>query len=544
MRVDVAFELDEAGVGRLAEALALKLVAGDCVALHGDLGAGKSTLARAFIRAALCDPHADVPSPTFPIEQVYDAARGAIAHYDLYRLSGADELADIGFEERQPVSVVLVEWPERARELLPPSRLDLNLSPGRTVDTRRVVLRADGGIAQRVKRALAIRAFLDAAPPPWNTAGLTHLHGDASVRSYGRLHVRGFVARSAASGIPPISSPLPHGGTQSRTAILMDAPRQPNGPPIRDGKPYSQIARLAEDVAPFVAVGTALRGVGLAACDVLARDLHAGLLIVEDFGDVAYREACAAGHDQATLWAAAVDVLIALRRNPIPTVLPLPDGATHILQRFDRAALEIELDLILDWYWPAMTGVEAPADMRAEFRALWSPVLDRMRAEPPGIFLRDFHSPNLFWRPERTGTDRVGLIDFQDALAEPWAYDLASILQDARVDVPIALERREFARYAAAMQSIDPGFDADRFAAIYAAFGAQRNTRLIGLWVRLLKRDGKAGYLQHMPRTWDYLRRNLAHPSLAALRAFYERHSPAWSADGSSEAMLLGGGQS
>ena len=159
MSIDVVLELDEAGVARLAEALALKLVAGDCIALDGDLGAGKSTLARAFIRASLGDHEAEVPSPTFPIEQVYETQRGPIAHYDLYRLSGGGELADIGFEERQPVSVILVEWPERAIEMLPTARLDVSLSPGGVPDRRRLQLRASGAIAARVERALAIRAF-------------------------------------------------------------------------------------------------------------------------------------------------------------------------------------------------------------------------------------------------------------------------------------------------------------------------------------------------------------------------------------------------
>lgn len=159
MSVDVVFELDEAGVARLAEALALKLVAGDCIALHGDLGAGKSTFARAFIRAALGDSDAEVPSPTFAIEQVYETPRDPIAHYDLYRLSGGDELADIGFDERQPVSVVLVEWPERALDMLPTARLDLTLSARGTPDLRRVTLQAHGPIASRVARALAIRSI-------------------------------------------------------------------------------------------------------------------------------------------------------------------------------------------------------------------------------------------------------------------------------------------------------------------------------------------------------------------------------------------------
>ena len=150
----------------------------------------------------------------------------------------------------------------------------------------------------------------------------------------------------------------------------------------------------------------------------------------------------------------------------------------------------------------------------------------RQIVTPSGLFLRDYHSPNIFWRPERAGLDRVGIIDYQDALAEPWAYDLASLLQDARVDVPAELERREFARYCAEVAAYEASFDPAVFAATYATFGAQRNTRLVGLWVRLLKRDGKPGYLKHMPRTWDYLQRNLAHPDLAVLRGWYDTHFP------------------
>ncbi len=493
--------VDEAGLARLAEVLALKVQPGDCIALHGNLGAGKTTFARAFIRAVLGEPEGEVPSPTFAIEQVYETPRLTIAHYDLYRLSGPEDLAEIGFEEQTQSAVTLVEWPERADALLPSSRIDVRLEPAANSDQRHVELRASGAAVPRLARALIIHKFL-AGLPDWQAAHVQYLNGDASSRSYARLI------------------------TPERRAVLMDAPRQPDGPPIRDGKPYSRIAHLAEDVRPFVAVQAGLLGAGLAAPILLAHDLDAGLLLTSDIGELYFGRAVTEGDAQAPLWSAAVDVLLALRAKPFAHTLPLPDGTTHTLPRFDRAALEIELDLLLDWYWPTAKGAAPPAATRSEFRVLWSPILDRMLVEPRGIFLRDFHSPNLFWRPDLSGTDRVGLIDFQDALAEPWAYDLVSLLQDARVDVPEELEQREFARYCATISERDAEFDREAFAHAYAAFGAQRNTRLIGLWIRLLQRDGKPGYMQHMPRTWDYLRRNLAHPGLGDLRGWYQRHFP------------------
>lgn len=491
---------DEAGLARLARCLALKLRPGDAIALHGDLGAGKSTFARAFIRAALGDPAAEVPSPTFPIEQLYETPRGMIAHYDLYRLSGPDELEDLGFVERAEASIVLIEWPERGEGLLPENRIDLHLAPDRDPALRGVGLSAHGALAARAARAVAMARFLDGVAD-WRDADITFLDGDASTRSYARL--------TRADGV---------------TAVLMDAPRQPDGPPVRDGKPYSRIAHLAEDVRPFVAVQGGLVESGLAAPALFGTDLAAGFVLSSDLGDLSFGRALAAGHDQATLWAAAVDVLVALRRRPFARTLPLPDGSTHALPRFDRAALEIEVGLLLDWYWPYAKGAPAPASVRRDFEALWAPLLDRMLAEVPGIFLRDYHSPNLFWRPAEAGLARVGVIDFQDALAEPWAYDLVSLLQDARVDVPASLEARERARYLDAIAATETGFDRDAFLATYAVFGAQRNTRLIGLWVRLLQRDHKPGYMQHMARTWDYVARNLAHPALADLRGWYETH--------------------
>jgi N-acetylmuramate 1-kinase len=218
--------------------------------------------------------------------------------------------------------------------------------------------------------------------------------------------------------------------------------------------------------------------------------------------------------------------LIRLRGVPLPPRLPLPDGTCYTLPRRDRAALEIEIELLLDWLWPAINGAPASDSVRAEFSALWAPVIDRLLALPGGWFLRDYHSPNLIWLPERKGVARVGILDFQDALNESFAFDLVSLLQDARIDVPEDLESELLAHYCREVQRREPTFDPAAFAAAYADFGAQRNTRLLGLWARLLKRDGKPQYLQHFPRTWGYLARNLRNPSLAPLATWYEQHFP------------------
>ncbi|MFM9942810.1 MAG: tRNA (adenosine(37)-N6)-threonylcarbamoyltransferase complex ATPase subunit type 1 TsaE [Hyphomicrobiaceae bacterium] len=488
---------------RIAELVALKVRLGDVIALHGDLGAGKTTFARALIRALLNDADAEVPSPTFPIVQSYATARLEVAHFDLYRLTGPDELEEVGFHDATATGLAVVEWPGRAGDALPAERLDVRLAAGPDADSRQVALTAVGSWEARIERLKTINTFLTGALPHGAVPKISYLQGDASSRAYARLaHI--------ASG----------------ALVLMDAPRMPDGPVVANGLPYSRIAHLAEDVRPFVAVGTALAATGIAVPKIYATNLDAGLLLLEDLGDQTFGQALRGGQSQSGMIAAAVDVLVHLRGHPLPRDLPLPDGSVHRLARFDRAALEIEIGLLLDWYWPAVKDTAPSPAERAEFMALWSPILDTMLAAPAGLFLRDYHSPNLFWWPERAGIDRIGVIDFQDALAEAWAYDLVSVLQDARVDVPASIEAREIDRYCREMAAREPGFDPEAFRALYAAFGAQRNTRLVGLWVRLLRRDGKPGYLQHMPRTWDYLARNLTHPDLAALKAWYDRQFP------------------
>ena len=500
-----AWAIADADQGQLelaAQLLALKVRRGDVIALSGDLGAGKTTFARAVIRALLGEPDAEVPSPTFPLVQAYDTPRLSVAHFDLYRLTGPDDLEEIGFADAITQGLALVEWPERAEAALPDDRIEIAFKAASDPERRHIEITGLGEAAARVARLSLIHVFTASAVPDLAGVRVAYLQGDASSRAYARL--------TGPSG----------------PRVLMDAPRMPDGPPVRNGQPYSRIAHLAEDVTPFVAIGLALEQAGLSVPHIHAADLDAGLLLLEDLGDLTFGRALATGRDQCRMWLAAVDMLAALRATPLPAELPLPDGKTYRLPRFDRAALEIEIGLILDWYWPAVKGSACPDPVRAEFMGLWSPVLDRMLAAPPGVFLRDVHSPNLFWLPDRAGTQQVGVIDFQDALAEHWSYDLASLLQDARVDVPEALEKAGFERYCTTVAATEPGFDRDSFAMAYAAFGLQRNTRLAGLWVRLLKRDGKPQYLRHMPRTWDYVARNLAHPSLAPLQAWYDQHFP------------------
>jgi tRNA threonylcarbamoyl adenosine modification protein YjeE len=493
-------DVDEAHSGRLAQLIALKLKPGDAIALHGDLGAGKTTFARALVRALLGDDEAEVPSPTFALMQLYDAPRLKLAHLDLYRLADESETDELGVADILDIGAIIVEWPERAPALLPPDRLDILIREGSRPDTRTISITPSGTWDTRLQRLDEIAAFVGYAPK-WAHAQLHYLQGDASARAYARLHAR-----------------------DGERAVLMDAPRLPDGPPIRNGLPYSRIAHLAEDVTPFVAVAGALSAAGLSVPTIHHADLDRGLLLLEDFGDRVFGRELENGTSQADLWRAATDALSVLHRTEVPAAIALTNGASHVVPRQDRGALAIEVELLPDWYWPALFGSPIPADVRAEFLAAWNGIFDKLLALPTGWVLRDYHSPNLMWLPERDGARRVGIIDFQDALVGPPAYDLVSLLQDARLDVPADLEAVMFEHYCQRAMMDQQRFDAAAFQFAYSALGAQRNTKILGIFARLARRDGKPGYLRHVLRLWRYLERDLAHPELSSLRAWFDRH--------------------
>jgi N-acetylmuramate 1-kinase len=215
---------NERAMHRLVVDIAAAIEPGDLVTLSGDLGAGKTTFARALIRHLAGDEQMEVPSPTFTLVQSYDLPRFTIAHGDLYRVTGSSELAELGFDDLPEGAVILLEWPDRAAAFLPKDRLDLTitLAPQLGPEVRNVRITGYGNVAARAEQLAAVRRFLDQSG--FAEAERQRLAGDASTRSYERLTLG------------------------DRQVILMNAPRRPDGPPVRNGRPYSAIAHLAEDV--------------------------------------------------------------------------------------------------------------------------------------------------------------------------------------------------------------------------------------------------------------------------------------------------------
>jgi N-acetylmuramate 1-kinase len=314
------------------------------------------------------------------------------------------------------------------------------------------------------ERERQIEAFLRAAG--FARAQRQPLAGDASARRYQRLH----------------------GGP--RPAVLMDAP-----PGVID-------------VRPFLAIAGWLRGRGWSAPEVLAADPVVGLVLLEDLGDALFtRTIAAAPALEEPLYAAAIDLLVAIQRAEPPADLP----------PYDDAWLLREAALLTEWF--ASDLGERAGD---EYLDAWRETLPQARAGADALVYVDYHADNLLWLPERDGLARVGLLDFQDARLGPPAYDLASLLLDARRDVDPALAARMIERYLAARPELRP----DAFAGSFAILGVQRNAKILGLFTRLARRDGKPRYLAPLPRVRAHLVAGLDHPALGPVRAWFERHLP------------------
>jgi N-acetylmuramate 1-kinase len=365
----------------------------------------------------------------------------------------------------------------------------------------------------KTARADQMQRFIDEAG--WQGAQLLPLAGDASTRRYVRLARNG------------------------RTAMLMDQPRGVESaacPPdasadTRRQLGYNAMALLAgPDCRPFAAVSHYLRGRGMSAPEIMAHDYANGFLLIEDFGDGRFADLMAGGKPERAFYETAIDALVDLHAESAPKTLTVPGSADPVhLLAYDAVAMEAEVLLLCDWFIPAASGSPISDDARQEFVAAWRQALSQLDLSAPVMVLRDYHAENLMWIEDRSGIARAGMLDFQDALAGSPAYDLISLVEDARREVRVELAHLMTRRYVGARKLRDAHFDEEAFRFAAALLAAQRNTKIVGIFARLWKRDGKVRYTQYLPRMWGYLERDLSHPALGNLKSWFDRHvSRAW----------------
>jgi aminoglycoside/choline kinase family phosphotransferase len=329
--------------------------------------------------------------------------------------------------------------------------------------------------AHRPDRGAEMDRFL--ARIGWHGAVRSMLAGDASFRRYERVH------------------------HQNTIAVLMDAP-----PPW-------------EDVRPFLAVTEHLKNFGLSVPTILAADEAEGFLLLEDLGDHSFTKLLKAQPSrERELYLAATQALAAIHRASRADTATLAAA----LKPYDMSVYLREAALLAEWFLPQVVGIDRARALHDEYLALWKNILQAANLRQTCLVHRDYHADNLFWLDDRADHHAVGMIDYQDALWGDPAYDLASLLEDARRDVSASTTADCFARF-----STDLGENAHDFAVRYSVLAAQRNAKIIGIFTRLCVRDGKAHYLDFLPRVWAHFTRDLTHPALAPMRDFIDAHVPA-----------------
>jgi len=483
---------DEAGTRRLADDVAAILQPGDVIALHGDLGMGKSALARAIIRRLAGDTGLEVPSPTFTLVQSYETARLPVHHFDLYRLADPDELVEIGFFDLVVDGVALIEWPDRAGGDLPADRLDIVISEGESREARHFEFRTTSDRwDERLDETFAARDLL-------MTAGLgdadrTHVQGDASTRRFERA------------------------STGSDSAIVMHWPRFGDLPVHADGLSYEALVHATDSLDAFLAIGDTLRRAGFRAPRLRAADEARRLLLLEDLGSDGIAPGGVADADRYLAAARRLADMAVLSWPPIVTA---DDGRSFPLPAYDRRALLTEVELFASWYAPSVAGQPlAPADCAA-WLSLWDELLARFDADRSALVLKDYHSPNILWQAEG---DPIGLIDYQDALLGPAAYDLASLMTDARIDVADDLAAAMFETYCDRRQALAGPFDIAAFHDAVTILSAQRNAKILGRFVRYARLTGRTHHLRFVPRVRANFEKALAEKVLADVKLWYER---------------------
>jgi len=481
---------NEAATQIFATDLACALQPQDFVALRGDLGSGKSTLARALIRTLMRDRSLEVPSPTFSLIQHYQCDRFELAHADLYRLSNFQEIEELGLIEILNQGILLVEWPEHAGDLLPSPTFLLEFDY--QAEGRQLKVSMTQDASARLQRSRQIRIFLDEAGK--GEAQRYYLAGDASSRRYETIITDNMCEKY----------------------VLMDAAQMH---PTHTATPinYAQSVHLAQDVRQFVGMARLLENKGFGAPRIFASDLNGALLLLEHLGQEGIVNKTGSVMMERVL--AAAELLADIHSTHWPVETSWPDLVLKI-PTYDQQTLYRETCLLLDWYLPYQLGVDVTNPMRQLYGDIWDELTLRLQQAEQGLCLRDYHSPNIIWREEKSGHARLGLIDFQDALIGPVAYDVASLAQDARVTITIEQEAAIIEAYCARRKFHDTLFDETGLRNIYPLAATQRVMKILGLFVRLDQRDGKPDYLKALPRLLDYLQRNLQSPDLAALRLF------------------------
>ena len=427
-----------------------------------------------------------------------------ISHFDLYRISDFEELYEIGLEESWQFGAALIEWPDRAEDLLPADVLWIQFEPSDGEDSRKVTLSGMGDWATRLQTICNKRQLLINAS--WGRGLIKPIASDLSPRLYDRV-------------LLPTNDIEDDNSEDLTSAILMNMPPREPGPLLPDGRKYDLVAHRVTELSPMISICEGLRMMGLRVPHIYGADVPNGLMLWEDFGGETL--SVTAESPVAERYIATAHHLATLHNQSQPSQFD-GTGGPHRLSHYDRDAYLVELDVFLDHYWPHVKGSACSDAVRTRFKTLWEPLLETLATSEQVLVLRDVQDPNCFWLPDAPDGKMVGFIDFQDCLIGPSAYDLAALATDARVTISNRLEADILSAYLAKRDI--KGESRDSFLMSYCLCVAQRTMKNLGAFARAADQWNRPSYLAHIPRSLDYLRKALTHPLLSDLKDWVDHH--------------------
>ena len=469
---------------KLSKELAPLLNEGGVVTLNGQIGAGKTTLAKLIIQQLTQTPLEDIVSPTFNLYHTYNKDNLEIAHYDFYRIESEMELHEIDLNESFTDKICIIEWADKFRDFLPKDRIEIFIKC--TKNERVYRINPLGKFREVVSNRAKIENFLGGLDI--NFTELQRLPGDASKRNYYRVM------------------------SSDNTMIVMDATQKSD---------IKNKTGLTNGIDDFIKIQEYLNSIDVRVPKLIVRNKIDNIILEEDLGEYSYTDMLTKENYQK-LYNPAIQRLIHISNINHPKNISTKSNP-HYLKEFDLNIYLNEAEIFIDYYWPFIHGKQCNADKKQEFTQIMEEVYSNLTNDKT-LMLRDFHSPNLLFLENENGFRKCAVIDFQDALFGHPLYDLVSLTNDARITIDEYQEKYLIGLYKKDFPFNNFQFDSLSFMQQYHILGVQRSIKILGIFARLAILETNQNYLVHMPRVICYIKRIMQSGSIQALACWLNQN--------------------
>ena len=453
----------------LAKELTPLLTQGCLMTLNGQIGTGKTTLAKLLINNLTQTPHEDIVSPTFNLYHTYSSDNLEIAHYDFYRIESEMELLEIDLSESLTDKVCIIEWANKFKDLLPKDRIEISIKFIK--NEREYIIRPLGKFREVVSSRNKIENFL--CDLDINFTELQRLPGDASKRKYYRV-----------TG-------------SNNTMILMDAAQKSD---------IKSKTGLTNGIDDFIKIQEYLDSIDVRVPKLIETNKIDNIILEEDLGEYCYKDILTKENYQE-LYDPAIQTLIHISNIKHPKNISM-NSNPHYIKEFDLDIYLNEAEIFIDYYWPFVNGNLCSVDKKQEFRDIMGELYSNLTHDKT-LMLRDFHSPNLLFLDNENAFRKCAVIDFQDALFGHPLYDLVSLINDARITIDVYQEKYLIELYKKDFSFHNVQFDSSSFMQQYHILGVQRSIKILGIFARLAILENNKDYIVHMPRVISYIKRTM-----------------------------------